>query len=415
MQKDKILIIEKSELIKNFLDEKLTAFGFETIISRDVFDGLIKMKNNIPDLVILDYELTQNKKINFFNEKRNYKTISEIPIIMLTTKIDKGDLFSIGKFKVNKIFTKPIKIDLLLNEVSGILNKKMDIDATESMVDVHLNDDILFVEISRGFNRDKIDSLKYKIKEIKTLYKIELPKVLIIIANIEVGNYSDKLFQLVDIILNHANPHQSAIKILTASKDIKSKILSRTEYGMIEVTDDINRAIEKLSDIRIDELINKDLKKTNDEEISWATPENAVTDGPDEIFFINNEFDRSYKIAVVDDDDLIRDLIEGIFTDTKVVTFTFKNGKEFVENVNNDQPDLVFLDLLMPVMDGFMVLEYLYKNNITIPVIVFSAMSKGDTVKKALSYGIKSYIIKPVTPDIIFKKAVEALDINACT
>jgi CheY-like chemotaxis protein len=287
----------------------------------------------------------------------------------------------------------------------------MDIDQTESMVDVHLNDDILFIEISHGFNKDKIDSVKFKIKEIKSLYKIDMPKVLAILINIPpVGGNNEKLFQLMDIILEHANPHPGAIKILTPSDELKKAILSDTRYGNIEVTDDINRAIEKLSDIRIDDLINRELKKTEDEEISWAATDTNADNG-DSVKFIN-EFDREYKIAIVDDDDLIRDLIEGIFTDTRVVTFTFKNGKEFVDNVFKDTPDLIFLDLMMPEMNGFEVLEFLRKKNVEVPVIVFSALSKGETVKRAVSFGIKSYIIKPVTPDIIFRKAIEALKID---
>ena len=410
MVKDKILIIEKSEMIKNFLEEKLGEFGFETIVSRDAFDGLIKMKNNIPDLVIIDYKLTQDMKTNFFHEKTNYKTISDIPIIMLTNKIEKDDIFSLSRYKVSKIFTKPIKIDLLLNEISTILKKKMEIDQTESMVDVHLNDDILFLEISNGLNKDKIDSLKYKIKEIKSLYKIDLPKVLIILINMDINEeFRTKLFQLMDLILQYANPHQNAIKILTPASDIKKYVLSVKKYDHIEVTDDINKAIEKLSDVRIDELINRELKKTEDDDIFWANQEAPIDDKVDSLNFINDEFERDYKIAIVDDDELIRDLIEGILTDMKVVTFTYKNGKDFVDNMKYDLPDLVFLDLLMPEMNGFEVLEFLRKNLISIPVIVFSALSKEETVKKALAFGIRSYVIKPVTPDMLLKKAVEAL------
>jgi DNA-binding response OmpR family regulator len=410
MGKDKILIIEKSDLIKNFLVEKLTEFGFDTIYSREAFDGLIKMKNNLPDLVILDYQLTLNTKINFFNEKRNYKTISEIPVIMLATKIDKNELFNLVKNKVAKIFTKPIKIDLLLNEISAVLNKNIEIDKTPAMIDIHLNDDILFVEVSQGFNKDKIDSIKYKIKEIKDIYKLDYPKVLIIIFNVEMDEKSaQKFFMLLDNIVQYANPHLNAIKILTSTAGIKKIVLSEPKYSLLEVTDDINKAIEKLSDVKIDELIHRD-KNFNEEEISWSNEEYYYENNDEDAVDIGNEnFDKKYKISIVDDDELIRDLISGIFIDTGVRTFVYIDGLDFVNDLEQNIPDLIFLDLMMPNMNGFEVLDYMKRNNMNIPVIVFSALSKSETVRKVLAYGIKSYIVKPISPDIIFKKASEIL------
>jgi len=66
----------------------------------------------------------------------------------------------------------------------------------------------------------------------------------------------------------------------------------------------------------------------------------------------------------------------------------------------------------MPVMSGFDLLEYIKRKNYTFPVIILSALSQKETVKKALSYNIKSYIIKPVEPDFILKKAYEALNMD---
>ena len=77
--------------------------------------------------------------------------------------------------------------------------------------------------------------------------------------------------------------------------------------------------------------------------------------------------------------------------------------------MTDNKPDLLFLDLMMPNMNGFEVLDYLKKNNKTIPIIIFSSLSQRETVKKALYYGVKSYIVKPVTMDVILKKVNEIL------
>jgi len=51
--------------------------------------------------------------------------------------------------------------------ISEILKKDLNIDRTPCQIDIHLNEDILFIEVTSGFNKDKIDTIKYKIKEIK--------------------------------------------------------------------------------------------------------------------------------------------------------------------------------------------------------------------------------------------------------
>jgi len=74
--------------------------------------------------------------------------------------------------------------------------------------------------------------------------------------------------------------------------------------------------------------------------------------------------------------------------------------------------DVVFLDLVMPEMNGFEVLHNLKQRGIEVPIIIFSALTKKETVAKAVSYGVKSYLIKPIKPDKLFRKATEVLKAN---
>jgi DNA-binding response OmpR family regulator len=409
MEKDKILIIEKSDMIKTFLREKLNYLGFDTLFARDAFDGLVKMKNNIPDLVIMEYTLTENLKTNFFEEKRNYKTIADIPIFMLANKLDKDIILATAKYKVTKYFTKPIKIDTLLKSISETLQKDLNIDQTPCIIDVHLNDDILFIEIASGLNSDRIDSLKYKINEIKNIFRIDMPKILLIMVDISLGvNDAEKLYLLLDSLVKYANPHLSAIKILTSSIDVKSFLAAHSKYCTVEVTSDINNAIDKLSDIKIDDILNRGFKKTKDDELLWTTSDATFKEDAAEKPVSTSKA----KIAIVDDDELILELVKTILLDTGNEIFVYKNGREFVDDIQKNTPDLIFLDIMMPIMNGFEVLEYMKKSLLDIPVVIFSTITHKETVRKALMYGIKSYIAKPVNPDLILKKANEILQSN---
>jgi len=404
MEADKILVIEGSDIIKKYLKERLERFGFEIIFARDAFDGLVKMKNNIPDLVIIDYFLTQNIKTNFLEEKRQYKTIADIPMIMLGKKFDKDLILSSTKYKIAKFFTKPIKIDLLLKSISEIIRKDMDFDQTPCMIDAHLNDDILFIEVASGLNKDKIESLKYKISEIKNLYKIDFPKILLILVDLNLPE-SDfpKLVLLLDYIMTYGNNHVTAIKILTSNVEVSFILRDHPKYKSINVTNDINVAIDELSDIKIDDLINKSLKRTaTEDEIIWTNNE-ASFDIPEDYST------KKFVISVVDDDILILEFIKTVLSETGNHILTYKNGKELVDDFEKNPPDLIFLDLMMPKMNGFEVLEFAKKGSWEIPIIIFSALTQKETVKKAMIYGVKSYIAKPVNPETIIKKAKEIL------
>jgi DNA-binding response OmpR family regulator len=87
----------------------------------------------------------------------------------------------------------------------------------------------------------------------------------------------------------------------------------------------------------------------------------------------------------------------------------FKNGKEFLDALADWTFDLIFLDILMPVLDGFQVMEALKNRSVKIPIIVLSSLSQRENVVKALGFGVRSYMAKPLKPEEIRKKAVEIL------
>ena len=113
---------------------------------------------------------------------------------------------------------------------------------------------------------------------------------------------------------------------------------------------------------------------------------------------------RNMKIAVVDDDEFILDFIGAAFSETDWSVKKYNNGKEFIQAIDGTHFDLVFLDILMPEIDGFEVLNHLRKKQIAVPVIVLSAVSQRKTILKAISFGVNSYLIKPLNVGLILKK-----------
>ena len=84
------------------------------------------------------------------------------------------------------------------------------------------------------------------------------------------------------------------------------------------------------------------------------------------------------------------------------------DGREGLEKIKTFLPDLILLDIIMPVMDGFEVLTAL-KNDSTIsrsPVVVFSTLGQESDIKKAIELGAKDYINKSFFDFDVFLKRV---------
>lgn len=117
-------------------------------------------------------------------------------------------------------------------------------------------------------------------------------------------------------------------------------------------------------------------------------------------------------IVVVDDDMVIQELIKTAFEETGVTVTAYDDGEEFMADPGALESDLVFLDLMMPKKDGFSVLNELNGKPSLPPVIVLSAISQREAVIKAMKLGVKSYLIKPLKPDHVLRKAAEVLGSN---
>ncbi len=103
------------------------------------------------------------------------------------------------------------------------------------------------------------------------------------------------------------------------------------------------------------------------------------------------------KILVVEDDRDIRDLLVDTLLDMGFDVVAAVDGGDGFDKVITQRPDIILLDLMMPVMDGLQMLDKLKAGPGTqsIPVIMVSAKGQGEDVTKALNVGALGYVIKP--------------------
>ena len=165
----KVLVIDESQLFRDYLKKKLQDYGFEVELAVSGLDGSSKLRSVMPDLLITDYNLSRKSALDLLKEKHADPNTRDIPVIMASAKVGRDALMQVAAYNVRKFLMKPIRVDALLKALSETLGVEVAIDTTPCIVEAHVNEDILFIEVAQGLNREKIDLLRYKIHELLDL------------------------------------------------------------------------------------------------------------------------------------------------------------------------------------------------------------------------------------------------------
>jgi two-component system, cell cycle response regulator DivK len=118
------------------------------------------------------------------------------------------------------------------------------------------------------------------------------------------------------------------------------------------------------------------------------------------------------KILVVEDNEDTREIL--LYRLKSMGDYQIEiaaNGKEALEIATKSRPDLVIMDLKMPVMDGWEATRALRQTNWAkdLPIIALTAQAMENDEEKALSAGCNDYIAKPIMDYTILKKKIEKL------
>ena len=119
------------------------------------------------------------------------------------------------------------------------------------------------------------------------------------------------------------------------------------------------------------------------------------------------------RILVADDNEDIRNLISLILTSENYEVFAVSSGTELIHNYLIFHPDLILLDIMMPHMSGFEVLQTLRafpkKNSKYLPIIMITARSTDGDIDRALDLGADSYIVKPFRANALLEQVARHL------
>lgn len=118
------------------------------------------------------------------------------------------------------------------------------------------------------------------------------------------------------------------------------------------------------------------------------------------------------KILIVDDEPNIVMTLEYTFKKSNYEVFIARDGQEALDILKTNYPDIIILDIMMPMVDGFATLEQIRKDdNLQHTKVMFlSAKNKESDIEKGLELGADAYMTKPFSIKKVVEKVEELLN-----
>ena len=112
------------------------------------------------------------------------------------------------------------------------------------------------------------------------------------------------------------------------------------------------------------------------------------------------------KVLVVDDSPTDLHLITGYLANNGYTAMSAKTGEEALLKANEDKPDLILMDVVMPGMNGYEATRALHRNPDTASIPIMIISSKGQDTDKiwGMRQGAKDYMVKPITERALIDK-----------
>ena len=121
---------------------------------------------------------------------------------------------------------------------------------------------------------------------------------------------------------------------------------------------------------------------------------------------------KKAKILLADDEEDIKTVISLYLGSKGYEVVTAYDGLDAIDKAKSEKPDLILLDVMMPIMNGFEVCQKLKDDPDTqdIPIIMLSAAAQSETITKSIELGAKDYIVKPFEPERLDKMIFKYLN-----
>jgi len=139
-EKKRILVVEDEEDILALLQFNLIKAGYDVDCASCGEEGLSKVRENLPDLILLDLMLPGIDGLEICRRLRNDKMTQDLPIIMLTARGEEGDVVRGLELGADDYVTKPFSVKVLLARIQTVLRRRFELSQGEERDELIIGD-----------------------------------------------------------------------------------------------------------------------------------------------------------------------------------------------------------------------------------------------------------------------------------
>lgn len=444
-----ILMIDCPANLAELLALKFAEDKIEVNVAQGKSDSVTRMISTLPDLAIayINRDETEKSIIEWLTRIHSDINASRTPIIAIGASRDVHEITDFAKLGVRKFFVTPIKFDTFFYYIENILQMRFVIDRTQGIVNFHINNNMLFIELGKAINRVKIAILRYIVSTAIDSLALQMPLILLVIENMDL-TYVDgiNIEYILDTLIKTKNVLTKNIKVITNNSFVKELIEGHDEYSSVEVLPSARSALTAVensdkvfalrtkdserppmaADASIEEqVLNKILLATNkgfvpDVDLRFSFDDTKSFTLP----FIHSKagkttapvYNEARRVAILASNNAILDEFSAAFRTHGFLPDTFNDGALFmgimqakngVANITRDKKyDLVVVDIVMKSFGGFASLSKLALLPLRPVIFVYTNSVPREVVVKAISVGANQYFVRPQTPLDVVEKAV---------
>lgn len=375
-----ILVVEPEFSFSNYIADIVQNMGFDGIMAETGEDALEVLNNKRVDGILLDLRLPDMSGINILRELKSTEELRKIPVHIISKdekdNSTKEDVLEKGyNSEKDDDFSQLIKrVAMFSDKCQGRL--------------LIVEDDV----IQRQALKELIQSGEVSIKAVDNEER----------ARFEINKDIYDLV-IVDLTLKQGDGMEICKYICEQGLNLPVIIYTGRELSVHE-----EKELSKYADRIIIKTANSE-QRLLDEVTLFL---NKVKKDDDQGFYLLSKMKEECalslekkKILIVDDDPRNLFVLASALEDYGAEIIDAENGKIAIDILNENQVDLVLMDIMMPVMDGYEAISEIRKSEKlkNIPVIALTAKSlKGDK-EKCIKAGANDYISKPVDFDVLIR------------
>ncbi len=352
-------------------------------------EALRKIRNHTYDIIFLDHMMPDLdgietlKLIRGMTEQKKKNT----PVIMLTANAILGAKEEYLQKGFDDYLSKPIQKDKLLKLVRQYLPNELILTQEKATEEPAESKPIM----------ERIDFLNTELG--LSFYGGDVDFYLEIVEAVLEADYSKKIQKFYEEEDWH-NYQILVHSLKSSSKSIGAETLSAKALAL--------ESAAKILDLDFIHANHEDLMNTYRELLSQIRKLFNGSDSDE-----TEEIVNTFSVLVIDDDKVNLKMAQKILEEFFEVT-CLGSGKEALSYLTSHMPDLILLDIHMPEMDGFAVLQEIKANTLTkdIPVIFLTADSDADTELNSFKAGVMDFIKKPFIPDIMLERINRIIELD---